>query len=133
MLISPFYYVIPGYRTQVGWLGLYLVGLLTIPALNFLILCVWVFCLHLCLHITGSPGGQMKVTDPLEPGIRNGCESLFGCWELKPNPLEEHHCSFPGCSLSSPKTWILLILLLALLACWEYRNELPHIVFIFFP
>jgi hypothetical protein len=44
------------------------------------ILCVLVFCLHMCLcENVGSPGA----------GVTDSCELPCMCWELSPDPLEE--------------------------------------------
>lgn len=64
-----------------------------LPPFNFLknILCVVVFCLHICVGTTctlGACGGQRRVSDSLELEVwmlvvSYPCE----CWESKPSPL----------------------------------------------
>lgn len=50
--------------------------------------CVWLFCLHECLHthawwLWGPEGG---ITSP-ETVLTDGCELRLGYWELNPGPL----------------------------------------------
>lgn len=55
------------------------------------ILCVWLLCSHVYTHTTcmhGTCDVWKTVSYPLELELQMA-ESLCGCWELKPSPLEE--------------------------------------------
>lgn len=49
-------------------------------------------CFLVCLCVicaAGAPGGQRRVSEPLELELQVVCEPPCGCWEFNPGPLEE--------------------------------------------
>lgn len=55
----------------------------------FLVLCIWVFCLHVYLHsecMSGAWGQRCWIPHSWDSGWLG---MLFGCWELNPGPLQE--------------------------------------------
>lgn len=73
--------------------------------LDTFLLCLWVFCLHVCVYAMGMPGAQWRS----EEGVRsfgtvvmNGCEPLGGCWELNLDICRSSKCSYLPSPVCSP-------------------------------
>ena len=60
--------------TTTTWLGLL-----------FFILCVLMFCLHVCMCITGVPAGYP------ETGVMDGCEPPYGCLDEPRSSVRATH------------------------------------------
>lgn len=80
-------------------------------------LCIWIFCLHVCLITKCVQCQKRPEEDIVSPPtkVADGCEPPFGCWELNMGLLKEQP--------------VFLIISLALLAefsnSWFYM-DFPH-------
>lgn len=80
------------------------ISLLTLREYYFC-LCIWLFFLHVCLCTTCRPSALRS------PGIgvRDGCKSPCGCWELKSSPLQGQPSSLSYWTISPASSVIRLI------------------------
>lgn len=65
----------------------------------YLILCIWDFCLHVCMYTTmyilDAWEGQKRVSSS-RTAVTDGCQPLCGCWDLNSDPLEEQPMFLPA-------------------------------------
>jgi hypothetical protein len=89
-------------------------------------LCVWVFCLDMCVYHLQSWCPQKPEEGIRFPGfgVTDGCELLCGFWELNLGAVEEHpnalNCWATSLSLQAP---ILILLCLCILCLSAYVSE----------
>jgi hypothetical protein len=74
-------------------------------------LCIWVFCLHVCLcakSVPGACGGQKRLLDIPGTRIIDGCQPPCGCCEPKPDPPQEQQVLWTAEPVNSFCCWCLL-------------------------
>jgi hypothetical protein len=90
--------------------------LLLLLLLSLITLCIWVFCLHVCVphvctmsvyHMCAWLQWRSNIRSP-GPGVTDGCELLYRCQELNPDPLEEKPVFYPLRHLSHPCCTLLM-------------------------
>jgi hypothetical protein len=91
------------------------------------VLCVWVFCLHVCPFCWRSEG---DIRSP-GAGFTDGCEPPRGCWELILGPLQEQQVLLIADlflqphSMGSFKCWLSSQLLWFLSVSWHQSRLFP--------
>lgn len=100
------------------------------PSLTFLkmfILCVWLFCLYLCMDTMWVPvtlGGQKKALDFSELGFKRVLNhQSSGLWDLNQILCKSNKCSWRPNHLSSPSSLIYLMCV-SMCACVCERGTL---------